>query len=147
MNKNMNNHHSPTIYTEETMKMLESVLVLDDEQLYIYVMLNAPQGDIKIGQTRNIAQRLQSLSGSNGAGNRIVALYCSPSTYVLSMENACHSHYNFARISGTEWFDGSKVNFEEVVQFIDGLFYTDSYKRCNELRKRNIEEKRKDDDK
>lgn len=133
--------HSPTIYTKENIKLLKSIPILDDNQLYIYVMLNTA-GNIKIGRTNNIVQRLKSLSGSNGGGEKITALYCSPATYMKSMENVCHVHYHFTRIPGTEWFNGNKVDFNEVVEYVDGLFHSESFKRCNELRRKVIMEKK-----
>lgn len=123
------------IYTSKNISELKNVPVLDDGEIYIYVMLNYPQGNIKIGQTTNIQQRLQSLSGSNNGGNHIVKLYLSPSTYVISSEKAFHNHYDRYRIPNTEWFDGSKLKFENVVDFIDKQFKLKSYEACNKLRK------------
>lgn len=137
-----NTSYSPTIYTKENIKLLKQIPVLEDEQLYIYVMLNSPQGNIKIGKTTNIVQRLISLSGSNGGGSKITKLYCSPATYLYSIEHTCHNHYHFARIPGTEWFDGCKVDFNEVVEYVDRLFYTKGYETCNELRRKIIMEKK-----
>ena len=134
--KQIGNAHSPTVYTKENIKLLKSVPVLEDGQLYIYVMLNSPQGNIKIGRTTNIIQRLVSLSGSNGGSNKISKIYVSPPTYLYSIETTCHNHYHFARISGTEWFDGNKVDFMEVVNYVDGLFHSKGFEVCNELRKR-----------
>lgn len=126
--------NNPIIYTKENLELLKSVPVLDTEQIYIYVMLNS-SGNIKIGKTTNIQQRLTSLSGSNGGGYKISALYCSPATWIQTMEETCHNHYHFARINGTEWFNGDKVNFKDVVDFVDGLFKKESFKVCDELRK------------
>ena len=141
MDRNLNTVHSPTIYTKDNIALLKNIPVLNDGQLYIYVMLNTA-GNVKIGKTINIQQRLISLSGSNGGGSKISALYCSPSTWLESIEEVCHTHYHFARITGTEWFTGDKVNFKEVVEYVDRLFYTDDYTRCNELRKRNVKERK-----
>lgn len=129
---------SPTIYAKDNIGLLKSVPILEDGQIYIYVILNS-MGNVKIGKTTNIMQRLQSLSGSNGGGSKISAAYCSPSTWIQSIEETCHNHYHFARIQGTEWFDGNKVCFNEVVKYVDGLFHTDSFRRCNELRKSIVE--------
>lgn len=123
------------IYTSKNISELKNVPVLDDGEIYIYVMLNYPQGNIKIGQTTNIQQRLQSLSGSNNGGNHIVKLYLSPSTYVISSEKAFHNHYDRYRIPNTEWFDGNKLKFEDVVEFVDKQFKMKSYEICNKLRK------------
>lgn len=134
--------HSPTIYTKENIKLLKQIPVLEDEQLYIYVMLSSNR-NVKIGKTTNIIQRLKSLSGSNGYGEKITALYVSPfPTYMQSIEGTCHNHYHYARIQGTEWFDGSKVNFNEVVEFVDELFHSDDFERCNEIRRKFIMEKK-----
>ena len=132
---------SPTIYTKNNSRLLKSIPVLEDGQIYIYVILNSI-GNVKIGKTTNIMQRLQALSGSNGGGSKISKVYCSPSTWIQSIEETCHNHYHFARIHGTEWFDGNKVCFSEVVEYVNGLFHTDGFRRCNELR-RSIAEKNK----
>ena len=129
---------SPTIYTQENIGLLKSIPVLEDGQIYIYVLLNS-LNNVKIGKTTNIQQRLQSLSGSNGGGSKISAIYCSPSTWIQSVETTCHNHYHFARIQGTEWFDGNKVDFKEVVEYVDGLFYSKGYETCNEFRRKLME--------
>lgn len=121
-------------------KDLEKIPVLDDGQVYIYVLKNSA-GNIKIGKTTNLAQRVQSLSGSNGAGNKIVQWYCSPSTYLHNLEKICHDRFGYARLAG-EWFDGTKVIFNEVVEYVESLFANNDYVRCNELRKQVIEEKK-----
>lgn len=131
------------IYTKSNIQELkEDKPQLDDNQLYVYVLLNSPQGNIKIGKTTNIQQRHQSLQGSNGGGNKIIACYCSPATYMSSMEKICHAHYEWCRIQGTEWFDGSKITFQEVVEYVDGLFSSKDFENCNALRKTIIEEMR-----
>lgn len=134
MEQKENSSRSPIIYTRENIKSLKELSVLEDGQIYVYVMLNSA-GNVKIGKTTNIQQRLISLSGSNGGGSKITALYCSPATWIQSIEDTCHNHYHFARISGTEWFDGGKVSFKDVVRYVDGLFHTKGYEICNELRR------------
>lgn len=133
----------PLIYTGKNIQMLKDVPVLDDGSFYIYVMLNYPQGYIKIGKTTNIQQRLQSLSGSNGGGNKIIKLYCSPATWVQSIETALHSYYHKYRIKDTEWFKGDVLDFNKVVNHINGLFYTNSYNLCNNIRKNIAEEEKR----
>lgn len=66
---------------------------------------------------------------------KIYAVYCSPPTWLQSIEGTLHNYYHFARILGTEWFDGSKIDFMETVKYVNKLFYSDEYKRCNELRR------------
>ena len=122
-------------YNSKNVIELKELPVLDNGTYYIYVMLNSPQKNIKIGITTNILQRLQSLSGSNSGGNKIVKLAVSKPTYVASAEKAFHNHYDRYRIPNTEWFDGNKLNFEDVVDFIDKQFQMKSYETCNRLRK------------
>ena len=59
---------------------------LEDGQVYIYVLENSPQHNIKIGQTTNPKQRMSSLSGSNSGGNRIERAAISPPTYLPFLE-------------------------------------------------------------
>ena len=142
MDKKENAVFSPTIYRKANVDLLKSIPVLEDGQIYIYVILNSI-GNIKIGKTTNILQRMQSLSGSNGGGTKIYAVYCSPSTWLQSIEGTLHNYYHFARILGTEWFDGSKIDFMETVKYVNKLFYSDEYKKCNELRRIIMEKKDK----
>lgn len=123
------------IYNSKNVMELKELPVLNDGTYYIYIMLNSPQQNIKIGITTNILQRLNSLSGSNSGGNKIVKLAVSDPTYVASAEKAFHNHYHKYRIPNTEWFDGSKLKFEDVVEFIDKQFKLKSYETCNKLRK------------
>ena len=136
-----NKNHTPIIYSKDNIGMFKSIPILNDGQIYIYVMLS-DNGNVKIGKTTNIQQRVKSLSGSNGGGYKIIACYCS-STWMQSMEGTCHNHYHFARIPGTEWFDGNKVDFQEVVKYVDDLFHSDGYERCNEVRRKFIEQQNK----
>lgn len=133
----MNDKCGPDIYEECDFYLLKEIPKLDDGQIYVYVMHNSA-GNIKIGKTTNIVQRLKSLSGSNCAGERIDQLYCSPATWLHSIETTCHNHYHFARISG-EWFSGEKLCFADVVEYVDSLFRTDSYQRCNVIRSKGKE--------
>ena len=137
-----NNTTLPLIYTLKNAKLLKELPILDDGEVFLYVILSLPQGNVKIGKTTNIVQRITSLSGSNGAGNRINKIYVSPSTYIEGLEKTVHLHYDFARIKGTEWFDGNKVDFDEVVQYVDGLFHQQGYETCNELRRKLYKEKK-----
>lgn len=121
-------------------KDLEKIPVLDDGQTYIYVLLNSANS-IKIGKTTNLPNRIQSLSGSNGGGEQIIDWYCSPTTWLHNIEKIAHEHFSYARMVG-EWFDGTKVPFDEAVEYVKSLFESKDYERCNELRRRIIEEKR-----
>lgn len=116
-----------------------SELAVSDGQLYIYVIENYPQKNIKIGKSSNPKQRFQSLSGSNSGGNTLVRFAVSPITYLYSLEKTMHNHFHSFRIDGTEWFDGNKVTFEEAVDYLNMLFQQPSYERCNLIRKEFIE--------
>lgn len=105
---------------------------LEDEQYYIYAIENTAK-NIKVGITKNASQRISSLSGSNGGGNKITRCAVSEPTYVKTMEKTIHMHLHRYRIKGTEWF--KNISFEDVVKLIDSLFNSDGYKHCNELRK------------
>lgn len=107
--------------------------IADENQLYIYVLQNYPQGNIKIGRTTNPIQRFRSLSGSNNGGNRILRVAISPMTYLYSLESNCHTHFDRHRIPNTEYFE--KLEFEEVVKYLDNIFNSSSYNRCNQIRK------------
>ena len=118
---------------------LKNVPVLEDGQVYIYVLKNSANS-IKIGKTTNLLNRIQSLSGSNGGGEKIVDCYCSSATWLHNIEKIAHEHFRHARMSG-EWFDGIKVSFDEAVEYVKSLFESVDYERCNELR-RKIKEKK-----
>lgn len=112
--------------------------ILEDEQVYIYAMLNTCN-KIKIGITKNIQQRYQSLCGSNSQGNEIVKVYVSEATYLNHLEKMIHEHFEQFRLKKTEWFVNNKtgkLTYEEVVEYINLLFSSADYKRCNEIRRK-----------
>lgn len=122
-----------------TGKDINDFPILEEPKLYIYVMLN-DSGKVKIGKTKNIQQRYQSLCGSNGGGNKIIKLCCSPSTYLYSLENIMHDKFANYRIPNTEWFYDKKdpsgeILFEKVFEELRLLFSSAGYKTCNNLRK------------
>ena len=129
------------IYNSKNIIELKELPVLDNGSYYIYCMLNSPAHNIKIGITTNIVQRLQALSGSNGGGNKIIKLWLSDPTFVVNAEKAFHEKFARYRIEGTEWFEGSKLTFEEVITEMENQFNTKSYKACNKIRKELAENK------
>ena len=117
---------------------LKIIPILEDEQVYIYAMLNTCN-KIKIGITKNIQQRYQSLCGSNSQGNEIVKVYVSESTYLNNLEKMIHDHFEQFRLKKTEWFVSNqtgKLTYEEVVEYINLLFSSADYKKCNEIRRK-----------
>lgn len=124
---------------KRTGKDLKDYPILEEPKLYIYILHNQG-GKIKIGKTKNIQQRYQSLSGSNSAGDLIDTVLCSPSTYLYTLETIMHDKFNKYRIPNTEWFynkedpSGERL-FEIACEELKLLFSSDSYKRCNEIRK------------
>ena len=133
------------IYNSKNIIELKELPVLDNGSYYIYCMLNSPAHNIKIGITTNIVQRLQALSGSNGGGNKIIKLWLSDPTFVVNAEKAFHEKFARYRIEGTEWFDGSKLTFEEVITEMENQFNTKSYKACNRIRKELAEKKNQEE--
>ena len=111
------------------------VPVLNDGQLYIYVLENSPQGNIKIGMSTNMQQRLHSLSGSNSGGNKITRCAISDATYLYTLERILHNIFREHRIDGTEWFHGDNISFATVCQKANELFASIEYQKCNEVRK------------
>ena len=122
-----------------TGKDIKEYPILEEPKLYVYIMLN-DVGKIKIGKTKNIQQRYQSLCGSNGQGNQIIKICVSPSTYLYTLENIMHDKFDKFRIHNTEWFydkedtTGERL-FDNAVNELRLLFSSASYKRCNNLRK------------
>ena len=117
---------------------LKNIPSLEDEQVYIYAMLNTCN-KIKIGITKNIQQRYQSLCGSNSQGNEIIKVYVSESTYLNNLEKMIHEHFGQFRLKKTEWFASNKfgtLKYEEVIEYIEQLFSSADYKRCNDIRRK-----------
>ena len=83
----------------------------------------------------NIKQRLQSLSGSNGGGNKITRIAVSEPTYLYTLERIVHQQFSQYRVPNTEWFFDEDLRFEDVVAYIDLLFSLPSYRTCNQVRK------------
>lgn len=126
------------IYDSKNIMELKELPVLEDGSCFIYVMQNYPQNNIKIGKSTNMVQRLQSLSGSNSGGNKIVKIgVISEPTFVQSAEKTFHSIFDRYRIPDTEWFEG--ITFEDVVAEIEKQFNMSTYERCNKLRKEQAE--------
>lgn len=122
-----------------TGKDIKDYPILEEPKLYVYIMLN-DAGKVKIGKTKNIQQRYQSLCGSNGQGNQIVKVCVSPSSYLYTLENIMHDRFDRFRIPNTEWFyDKEDITgeslFNNAVNELRQLFSSACYKTCNKLRK------------
>lgn len=126
-----------------TGKDLKEFSILEEPMVRIYIFLNSV-GKIKIGRTKDIYKRYLSLCGSNGQGNEINKCLVSQSTYLYTLENIMHIKFNKFRIPNTEWFydksdpTGEKL-FSEASEYLKLLFSSDSYKKCNNLRKKTLE--------
>ena len=134
----------------KTKKDIKNYPILDEPKLYVYIMLN-DIGKVKIGKTKNIQQRYQSLCGSNGQGNKIVKMYISNSTYLYTLENIMHDKFNKYRIPNTEWFYdkfdvSGEILFNKIVKELELLFSSITYEKCNSLRKKNYKDKNKGGD-
>ena len=104
----------------------------DGRLVQVYIIEN-DGGYIKIGVSSDVETRLESLSGSNGGGHKIVRSWISPNTYLYSVERALHLHYDKNRIEGTEWF--KDLDFDEVCEFANEVFASKEHQKLNELRK------------
>lgn len=126
-----------------TGKDLKEFPILKEPKIYIYIMLNNV-GKVKIGKTKNIQQRYQSLCGSNGQGNEIIKVYCSEVTFLHTLENIMHGKFSKYRIVNTEWFydecspTGDDL-FVSVIEELKFLFSSTEYKNCNDMRKKLYE--------
>lgn len=101
------------------------------KQYNIYVLEN-DEGLIKIGITTDFEQRKRSLSGSNGAGHKIVREYVSIPTALYSLERIMHDHFAEYRKPGSEWFEG--ITFESAVEYLVKLTSSDEFVKCNTVR-------------
>lgn len=101
------------------------------KQYNIYVLEN-DEGLIKIGITTDFEQRKRSLSGSNGAGHKIVREYVSIPTALYSLERIMHDHFAEYRKPGSEWFEG--ITFESAVEYLIKLTSSDEFVKCNAVR-------------
>lgn len=124
---------------QRTGKDLKEYPILEEPKLYIYILHNQ-SGKIKIGKTKNIQQRYQSLSGSNSAGDLIDTVLCSPSTYLYTLETIMHDKFDKYRIPNTEWFYNKQDPigeelFNSACEELKLLFSSADYKRCNKARK------------
>lgn len=124
---------------ERTGKDLKELSILEEPKLRIYIFLN-DGGRVKIGKTKNIQQRYQSLCGSNGGSFKITKSLVSPSTYLYTLESIMHNKFNKYRIPNTEWFydkddPTGETLFTNAAEELKLLFSSVSYKKCNELRK------------
>lgn len=106
---------------------------LSKNEYYIYVLENMGKR-VKVGITHNIRNRIQSLSGSNNGGNPFIQCAISEPTQLYSLEHLIHNHFRENRIEGTEWFQG--ITFEEVTDYIEELFSSKEYERCQEERQK-----------
>jgi hypothetical protein len=116
------------------------VPVLTDGQLYLYVLENQPQGNVKIGRSSNMQQRLRALSGSNSGGNRIVRCAVSDATWLYTLERIVHNKFREYRIDGTEWFSGTGCSFTDACEYIDFLFQSQEYAVCNQTRENFVKQ-------
>ena len=122
---------------------LKNIPILEEPMVYIYIMLNE-MGKIKIGKTKDMYKRYLSLCGSNGQGVEICRGYCSPATFLHSIERIMHEKFDKYRIPNTEWFydksdESGVILFNKAMNELELLFSSAEYERCNETRKRLYE--------
>lgn len=120
-------------------KIIKEERLEDKSQFYLYVLENS-QGNIKIGKSSNIKERIRSLSNSNSGGNKLIRVAISPPTYITFLERTLHEHYHTYRLDG-EWFDGHKISFEDIVEFIDTKIFNDGFQARDLRYKKIVEDK------
>jgi hypothetical protein len=123
----------------EDFKIIKEERLEDKSQFYLYVLENS-QGNIKIGKSSNIKERIKSLSNSNSGGNKLIRVAISPPTYITFLERTLHEHYHTYRLDG-EWFDGHKISFEDIVEFIDTKIFNDGFQARDLRYKKIVEDK------
>ena len=104
-----------------------------DNEYYIYIIENSSK-HIKVGISKDVCTRFNSLSGSNAGGNTLTKFAISEPTYLKTLEKIIHNHFDSNRLKGSEWF--TNISFDTVVDYINSLFNSKSYIRCNECRKK-----------
>lgn len=126
---------------DRTGRDIHEIPVLSQEQLYVYIILNEV-GKVKVGVTHDLVQRMNNLGGSNSQGNHIVRCYCSPATYLNTIEGIMHNRMKDYRIKGTEWFyydedSSGGILYDSVIELMGKLFNSKDYVKCNILRQQN----------
>lgn len=126
---------------ERNNSLIKDIEKLEDSQFYIYILKNE-LGKVKVGITKDINDRLQNLSGSNGQGIQITRCYCSSPTYLKCLERIMHEKMKKYRIPSTEWFyyDGDSTGdrlFNNAVKVLNKLMCSKEYETANNLRRRN----------
>ncbi len=105
---------------------------LTNGQAYNYVLLFS-SGNIKIGFTTDICSRIKQLSNSNSGGYKLIDYYISKPNYIArTIESFMHEKFKEYRIEG-EFF--SNVDFITVCDFMNNIFSSNSFKRCNKIRR------------
>lgn len=120
-----------TLINQRTSLPLSQLPVLTNSETYIYILEN-DANLIKIGQSKNPLQRINSLSGSNSQGHKITKVYVSEPTYLSNMEKVMHQVFRKNRIPNTEWFEG--LSFVEVCMELNEQMNNETYYKLNSLR-------------
>lgn len=103
-----------TIYTQRFEPHLEDIKRLPrlDNAYYIYIIENS-HDMIKVGRSKNIAQRINSLGHSNSGGSEFIRVAVSTPVRQKKAERWVQNKFTRFRVQGSEWFGG--VSFEEIL--------------------------------
>lgn len=118
------------------MTSLKNMPALTDGLAYNYAFLMS-SGNIKIGRSTDVYNRLKQLSNSNSGGYSVVNFCISPPNYISkTMEKTLHNLYKDYRVEG-EFF--ANLDFDDVCKMFSELFQSESFKNANENRRQYYE--------
>lgn len=103
-----------TIYTQRFEPSFADIKKLPKltDKYYIYIIENS-NDKIKVGRSKNIAQRINSLGHSNSGGNSFIRVAISTPTKCKKAEKWIQGKFAKNNIKGSEWFEG--VSFETML--------------------------------
>lgn len=111
---------------------LKGLKKLKNGKAYNYILLFS-SGNIKIGLTTDIENRIQQLSNSNSGGYKLENYYISKPNYIANtVEKYMHFLYKNNRVEG-EFFEN--LNFEDVCNTLENIMNSNDFKISNQVRK------------
>lgn len=114
------------------MKNIPDLPPLKDGRIYNYILL-FDSGNLKIGISTDVKQRIKQLSNSNSGGFKLINYNITPPNYIAStLEKYLHYIFREYKVEGEFFKD---LDFNEVCKKCDEIMHSDEFVRCNEIRK------------